>query len=304
MKRLIILALIYFSLGTISQAQQRPNTSLFSVVVPMTQPGWMGVREKTEIILGTRKQWLGWDGAPSTQYLGWSTSILNNRIGLGGNYFRDQTGARKLNSGNIVVNYKSQITSSGLKLAAGISAGFIRFNFDPNGLMVENNNDNQFVSYQSKTSFVFGCGASIQKENWTIGVYCPQLNQSKFSMGDSTNYLLRNQWNLFSNYLMKVNSIVSIQGALNMAFVRQGRSNAELSLIPIWDEKFGLGLSYRYHESFGIPVQFRISPQFTIHYAYDFPIQQMISSQSGTHELMLNFQISTKPKATLNPRFF
>jgi hypothetical protein len=72
----------------------------------------------------------------------------------------------------------------------------------------------------------------------------------------------------------------------------------------VYQDFMGIGLAYRYHESIGVPVQLRIAEQIQVLYAYDFPIQQMLNSQSGTHEIAINVQIKSKPKAVLNPRFF
>ena len=291
-------------LCNVGNAQQRMNTSLFSSIVPMTQPGWMGTREQSEILIGARKQWVGWNGAPQTQYIGMSTSLFNNRIGLGFNLAKDQTGARKSNDGNLVLNYKMRINSIGWKLNTGISLGFNRFIFNTSDLLVENGTDDNLNNYRSQPLFSLGFGCSLLSSNWSIGIFNNRLNNYLQSEVKPTNVQLINQWNLFASKSWELNSLLNLNTAANISYVNKGKSNIELNGILLYQDAFGLGLSYRYHESIGIPLQFRITPQLLILYAYDFPVQQMLTSQVGTHELALNIQLKSKPKAVLNPRFF
>jgi type IX secretion system PorP/SprF family membrane protein len=304
MRNKLIVLILLALLCRDSFAQQRMNTSLFSSIVTMTQPGWMGTREQTEIIVGARKQWIGWEGAPQSQYIGLSGSLFNNKLGLGVNLAKDQTGARRSNEGNLVMNYMTPINAKGWKLNAGISLGYNRYSFNVTDLLIDDVSDGNLSNYQSKSLFSVGFGCSIQSSIWTVGLYNNRLNNYLQSNVAPENVKLINQWNLFASRSWHLHSLLNLNTSFHYSYASQGKSNAEINGILVYQDILGMGLAYRYHESIGIPVQFRISPQIQILYAYDFPIQQMLKSQAGTHELALNIQLKNKPKAVLNPRFF
>jgi type IX secretion system PorP/SprF family membrane protein len=285
-------------------AQQRVNSSLFSAQVPMMQPGWMGTRQQTEILVGARKQWLGWNGAPQTQYLSISSSLLNNKLGLGINLSKDKTGARRTNEGSLVVNYITPINLKGWYWSSGISLGYNRFAFDASNLLVADKADNNLNEYQSSPVFSFGFGTSLKMKNWQVGLYNNRLNNYLNSEVKPMRLNLINQWSIFSSYELEINSLLNLNSAVHLNALNAGKSNAEVNALLVYQDLFGIGLAYRYHESIGVPVQFKIAEQIQVLYAYDFPIQQMLNSQSGTHEIAINVQIKSKPKAVLNPRFF
>ena len=303
MRKLLIFTLFIF-LSSSYWGQQRMNSSLFSAQVPMMQPGWMGTREQTEILIGTRKQWLGWNGAPQTQYISISSCLLNNKLGFGVNLSKDKTGARNTNEGSLVLNYITPINHKGWYWSSGISVGYNRYSFNSSDLRVANNVDNNLNDYRSNPILSFGFGTSLRMKNWKVGLYNNRLNNYLNSEVKPTRLNLINQWSIFSSYNLEINSLLNVNSAIHLNALNAGKSNAELNAVLVYQDCMGIGLAYRYHESIGIPIQFKVAEQIQVLYAYDFPIQQMLNSQSGTHEIAVNVQIKSKPKAVLNPRFF
>jgi hypothetical protein len=67
-------------------------------------------------------------------------------------------------------------------------------------------------------------------------------------------------------------------------------------------DKFELGLSYRFDDSISAMVGFQISPGFRAGYAYDYTVSNLGDYNSGSHEILLFFDIlNNKLKS---PRFF
>ena len=229
---------------------------------------------------------------------------MNNKLGLGINLSKDKTGARRTNEGSLVVNYITPINLKGWYWSSGISLGYNRFAFDASDLLVADKADNNLNEYQSSPVISFGFGTSLKMKNWQVGIYNNRLNNYLNSEVKPKRFNLINQWSIFSSYTCEINSLLHLNSAFQLNAVNSGRSNAEINSLLVYQDFMGIGLAYRYHESIGVPVQLRIAEQIQVLYAYDFPIQQMLNSQSGTHEIAINVQIKSKPKAVLNPRFF
>jgi len=52
-------------------------------------------------------------------------------------------------------------------------------------------------------------------------------------------------------------------------------------------------------------ASFRITPQITLGYAYDYLISNMTHFSTGSHELILNFQFNTpKNSHVMSPRYY
>ena len=74
----------------------------------------------------------------------------------------------------------------------------------------------------------------------------------------------------------------------------------------LFNEKFWLGAAYRFNESagaLGAIADFQVSKQFRIGYAYEHPISDIRPYSSGTHEILLMFEVF-KSKRVKSPRYF
>jgi hypothetical protein len=69
-------------------------------------------------------------------------------------------------------------------------------------------------------------------------------------------------------------------------------------------DKLWTGLMYRYNEAMGVNIVFNIKQTFSVGYVYDFPINGLRSYQSGSHEIMLQYDIKPKKQALTSPRYF
>ena len=74
----------------------------------------------------------------------------------------------------------------------------------------------------------------------------------------------------------------------------------------LFNEKLWLGAAYRMNESAGAIggiADFQVSKQLRIGYAYEYPISDIRPYTSGTHEVLLMFEIF-KTQRVKSPRYF
>ena len=77
----------------------------------------------------------------------------------------------------------------------------------------------------------------------------------------------------------------------------------------LFNEKFWLGGSYRINENtgaLGALVDFQVSKNFRLGYAYEHPFSDVSQHSNGTHEVLLMFELNNTPKSyrTKSPRYF
>jgi len=81
---------------------------------------------------------------------------------------------------------------------------------------------------------------------------------------------------------------VSVDGSLNVMFF----------------DKLELGATYRLDDSFGGMVNFAITPNLRIGYAYDHIVSDLKVTTPASHEVMLLFDLNFPKKVSQSPRYF
>ena len=72
----------------------------------------------------------------------------------------------------------------------------------------------------------------------------------------------------------------------------------------LYKEKFELGATYRLQDSFGAMVNFAVTPELRIGYAYDHIISDLKVSTPSSHEFILLYDLFVPKKVSRSPRFF
>ena len=78
----------------------------------------------------------------------------------------------------------------------------------------------------------------------------------------------------------------------------------DLSANFLIDDTVRLGVAYRWDDSVSGLLGFQISPRILLGYSYDLTTTRLGDFNSGTHEIMLRYELITKEKQLKSPRFF
>ena len=77
----------------------------------------------------------------------------------------------------------------------------------------------------------------------------------------------------------------------------------DLSANFLYDEAFEVGASYRWDDSLSLVLGAYVTDNLRIGYSYDFTFTELNKFNSGSHELILLFDILTNYEI-ISPRFF
>lgn len=69
-------------------------------------------------------------------------------------------------------------------------------------------------------------------------------------------------------------------------------------------ERVTFGLAYRFDAAVSGLAGFQVNDNIMIGYAYDYDTTPLGRYNDGSHEIFLRFELGTRVKAKLNPRFF
>ena len=72
----------------------------------------------------------------------------------------------------------------------------------------------------------------------------------------------------------------------------------------LFNEKFEIGATYRLDDSYGAMVNYAITPNLRIGYAYDRIMSDLKTSTPASHEVILLFDLNFPKKVSRSPRYF
>ncbi|MNE89015.1 hypothetical protein D3C80_1863840 [compost metagenome] len=78
----------------------------------------------------------------------------------------------------------------------------------------------------------------------------------------------------------------------------------DLSANVMFNEKFVAGLAYRWSASMSAMVGFQASESWFIGYAYDMETTRLENYNSGSHEIILRYELFKNYNKMVSPRFF
>lgn len=284
-------------------SQQDPQYTQYMYNTMSVNPAYAGQRETLSITGLYRTQWVGLDGSPKTQTLGIHTPLRNERIGLGLSVVNDALGPAKeiYVDGNFA--YTIPLDRLYSKMTFGLKAGFHslttdwskgRFR-DPDAVFNEN---------ISRFSPTVGAGIYIHNRQGYFGVSVPNIittkhyNDFQESLADE-----RLHFYVIGGYVFDLSSSTQFKPAALVKAVSGAPLIADVSANFLFNEKFTLGLAYRWDDAISALAGFQISESLYIGYAYDANTSNLNNYNSGSHEIMLRFEIQ-KLSRILSPRFF
>lgn len=298
-----IFAFILFNCWT-GIAQQLPQFTQYMYNTISINPAYAGSRETLSVVGLHRSQWVGIEGAPTTQTLSIHAPLRNEKIGLGLSFINDELGYQ--NFQYIYGDFSYTIrTSQNTKLALGIKAGFTGFSLDSD-YQLEESYDPVIYGYENRWKPNIGAGAYWHSEKWYLGLSAPRLLNTDYNGEEEFEALERLSYYFTGGYVFGLGGSTKFKPAFLVKATNGAPLSLDLTANFLFNEKFWIGGSYRINEgtsALGGIADFQVSNQLRIGYAYEYPFSDLNRYASGTHEILLMFEIF-KSKRIKSPRYF
>jgi type IX secretion system PorP/SprF family membrane protein len=300
-RNLILVFIALFSIKTI--AQQDPQYTQYMYNTMSVNPGYAGQRDVLSATALYRTQWVGIDGAPKTITFGIHSPLRNNRLGLGLNVVSDQLGPAKETSVDANFSYTIPFSDDKTKLSFGIKGGFHLLDTDWSKGIYQNP-DNAFNNNVNLLSPTLGAGMYLHSSNWYLGLAIPNfITTNHYDDFEESIAVERLHYFLIAGYVFDLSENTKLKPAALVKAVSGAPMIADLSLNALINDTFTLGVSYRWDDSFSGLAGFQVSDNLYVGYAYDLTSTNLNNYNSGTHEIMLRFELRSAGKI-LSPRFF
>jgi type IX secretion system PorP/SprF family membrane protein len=314
MKKITTVILGFLSFGAL--AQQEAGFSMYFFNPVYVNPAYAGSREVLSGSLVHRSQWAGMKDAPTTQALSVHSAIPNSKVGLGLQVYNDNTGPMRNTGLSLTYAYHMKVGANS-RLSFGVTGMLnnIKVNWDE--INIDDNNDMAFIQNKS-SSWVPDASAGIYfyKERFYMGLSSIHLIESKFGLTDApgSNFAkFSRQYYFTSGIVLPITDKVDFRPSILVKSVKAAPGVGEINACFIFNRKLFLGAGFRSSKRINLAgtdnmliaiAQYQFSKYLSLGYSFDYYLNRNGSYNSGTHEVMLGWDIFHNKTKMSNPRFF
>ena len=330
MKNLFICCLVVFLFSGIEvQAQTDLQFSQYMFNLLYINPGYAGYKEQINTTAFFRTQYSGFSGAPTTYSVSVDAPWFSDNMGLGLQVNNDKIGIQSNLTASFAYSYRVALTEES-RLCLGIQGGISQFTQNPNlaspdqqgdplilsGSVNASNLTSRFGLFYYSNLFYVGLSAT--------NLYTKTLNDNNPSISVPAQ---------LKNYYLTAGAFIQINDnlALKPSFLvkspqgaQSGITTADINCFVLFSNRLWLGASYRT----GVPgfnseiirgtgsnqnaalflAEFFVSEKLRIGYAYDYPLNSLISAKSGSNEFSIGYYLpitrSSFKNSMVTPRYF
>jgi type IX secretion system PorP/SprF family membrane protein len=301
--RKLVLVLLFCSVAGFAQQDAQFTQYMYNTI--NINPAYAGSRGVMSVFGLYRTQWVGLDGAPETSSFSVNTPVGNN-VGLGVSLVNDKIGPT--NENNLSADFSYSIpTSATAKLSFGIKGSANVFKLDPTKLRPENQGDPQFQDFENKFTPNVGAGVYWHTDKAYVGLSVPNFIQTnRYDDNDVAIYKDRINYYFIAGYVFDLDryETIKFKPALLTKMVEGSPLQVDASANFMFNDKFVIGVAYRWSASVSALAGFQITDSLYIGYAYDRETTKLVNYNSGSHEIFLRFEFLNKYGRITSPRFF
>lgn len=322
---LVTIAMLSMAPGKV-KAQQEILTTQWAYNKLTVNPAYAGGKDMFSARALHRQQWTGLDGRPITTVLNFHSPLLTNKMGLGLTYAHDKLGVSSTNT--LMASYAYRILfEKGSVLSFGMSAGFEAQHIAVSNLNPLQNTDPLLQSDIRKINPKAGAGIYFYGSNYYVGVSTPNVIPNKlYKKDDVESDIIAESKQATHIYVMggyafemaESKFILKPQVLLKAVTSRErgGPHQIDFNLSMLMFQRLILGTTFRTsfgnkneinlddHAAADLMMGFYITPQWLISYAYDFTLGDLQDYDSGSHEIMIGFDMDFKKVGSHTPRLF
>ncbi len=292
--------------GLSARSQHTPLTSQYLFNGLLINPAYAGSRDALTANLTWRQQWVGFEGAPSTQLVSIHSPLKRSRLAAGLLLMNDRIGVSR--ETGVLSNFAYRIPFRRGKLQLGLGAGVSLMRAEWTSVAIQDRSDVQFANdSRSVVKPNFSAGAYYYKKTFYIGASMPFFMSQRYDATRETWTAAVNsaqyQPMLTGGYLFKLNREIKLKPTTLLRYQSASGFQGDLSANVIIKDRIWAGVSYRSQDAIVGMFEVLPTPQWRLGYAYDLGISKITPYHSGTHEVMLQYEFG-KTFHVRDPRYF
>ncbi|MEM1318704.1 MAG: type IX secretion system membrane protein PorP/SprF [Bacteroidota bacterium] len=320
----LIFTLLLFCCTLTLTAQQAPQYSMYMLNIYRFNPAYAGLDNSLSATGVFRKQWVDIPGSPTQQNLNVHMPLYILRGGFGIDVENENLGAERNTSATLSYNYWIPLNKKSL-LTMGIGAGVVQKALDgsklvaPDGIYqgttFTHNDGNLPTGMATAIAPTLSAGVYYQSEIFEVGLSANNLLGTSITYEeiDLTNIILDRNYFLTFALNLELTSTLTVHPSF-FAKSDIDQTQMEISTLLRYNDNIFGGASFRGYNAESIDAVvliggFKLNEKVTLAYSYDLSLSAVNSVTSGSHEILLNYNLNrpfgagVPPKIIYNPRF-
>ncbi|MDE5773626.1 MAG: PorP/SprF family type IX secretion system membrane protein [Muribaculaceae bacterium] len=301
----IVVAMIWGAVFNASAQSEMMLTQSWEVPT-YYNPAATGTTDYIRIRAGAKLQWLGITNAPKS-FFGVADApfkIGSKRIGVGVNISQESLGLFSNLLANVQASYKFKLLKG--VFSVGVQGGYYNSRFRATDIYIPDEDDYHESTDTSLptqdlsgNAFDFSAGIHYQHRYFSVGIAglhllnpVVKMNVQGSEASDYHEYeteLTRSLYLTADGNIPVKNTLFSLQPSI-LASTNFERFTAQATMRATYNKFITFGAGYRWQEAVyaTIGAEFK---NFYIGYAYDYPLSAIGKASSGSHELILGYQL-------------
>jgi type IX secretion system PorP/SprF family membrane protein len=288
-------------------AQQAPQYTQYVFNYYGLNPAAAGINPCFSFRSGHRRQWYGFESAPTTTYLSVYGSLKNvkkpylkTRHVIGAYFENDRTGVygpSGRTSLSLSYTYHTPLANS-FYMSAGLFSGFTQYSFSIDQMSMSQGNDPAALASRKAILIPdFQPGFLVYNPYFFSGYSVKYLAKNSLDPVFGFNSQLERHHYLTSGARIptRIKEIYFLP-SFNIKMVKGAPVSLDLTSMIDYDDIIAFGINYRKVESVGVIVQLRVK-KFRIGYSYDYGTTRMQISHANSHELTVGYRLCSKDQA-------
>ena len=300
--KILIFALMLTCYSGFAQQDAQYTQYMYNTI--NINPAYAGSRGVMSVFGLHRTQWVGLDGAPTTNTFSFNTPISNSNLGVGFSLVNDRIGPTSDNTISADISYTIPMNEV-YKLSFGVKASGNIFNLDTDKLDPAQANDPNLQNFNNEFSPNFGAGVYLHSDKLYLGLSVPNfLQDSKYNDNEVAVFQERMNFYFIGGYVFDVSPSIKFKPAFLTKMVTGSPLQVDASANFLFFDKFMLGGAYRWDAAVSALAGFQVTDGLFIGYSYDMETTNLRNYNSGSHEVFLRFELFNKVSKMVSPRFF
>ncbi len=291
----------------VAVAQQDPQFTQFMQNKLIYNPGYAGTSGAICGVGQFRQQWVSFDGAPQSAAIAFDMRLPSVPLGVGLNVITDKIGPMNTTFIRIPVSYNLPL--AGGTLGIGIDGGVLQKKINNNWITPEPGKVDPNIpgSYDAlsnpslnKLTYDLGFGAFYQiPGKMYVGLSSTHLPAQTVKGADKISYDMSRHYYIMAGYSFDINPRNKITPNVKVKS-DVAATAVDANLTYMYDNMIWVGATYRVSDATALMLGYQhATPRgltYRIGYSYDLTMSKIKGYTSGTHEIILGFCMSPKPK--------
>jgi hypothetical protein len=254
-----------------------------------------------------RQQWVGLDGAPTTLTGSIHSPLMGGKLGAGINFVNEKIGVSQRTS--VSANGAYRLGLKNATLSFGLQLGLVSLSENLSQLNLQN--DQQFMMSSGKrTAPNLGFGMYYSTSKWYGGLSIPRMIYNRIDVATGSTEV-ENSFNVdYFHYFLtgggviSVNNMIKIRPNAMLKVVKGAPAQLDLNANVLFNDFIWTGVGYRTGDAVNVMLGAFINKQLRIGYSYDYTLSMLQDYNTGSHEIMIGYDLNFTKDKMVSPRYF